>query len=280
MIKLGLAGKPVLHSLSPKIFKTFFEQFNLKGTYFLFEAPTERAFANLINDFLRPGLTALNVTVPYKEIAYIMAERRMRNAALLGSSNLLWHEKRKLICENTDLPAMKETIKNTGVEITNRTAAIIGAGGAARAAILTLKDLGMENIYITSRTHERVISLCKEFSEKHKINCIPTKSDKVKDIDTDLDILINASPAGMHPKTDQLPLGNELLGIVRSRGLAFDLIYNPLKTKFLRKAESLSIKTLNGLEMLVLQAAIGFEMLTGKKPDISLTTKNIEKEFK
>lgn len=253
MFKFGLAGYPVKHSRSPEIFEAIFKLAGAKGSYELFEIPDEATFIKFIREKL-PELDGLNVTIPYKQIAASIADTKDDYAYASEAANLLYVRDGLVYAHNTDVLGFIQSLDN----FKPKSAAVIGTGGAARAVVVALDRIGTERIYVHSRSEEKLKDFIDSLSPKLK-----AKLHDVKNLKEQLDLVVNASPAGMHPEIDKLPAGWHLIRNLRKNGLAYDLIYNPPKTKFLREAEQLPIKTMNGLRMLILQAAAAFKIVSG-----------------
>lgn len=257
MYRFGLAGYPVAHSRSPEIFKAIFKISGTTGTYELFPIPEKEAFVEFVKNELQ-HLDGLNVTIPYKELAATLAEVKDSSVETSGAANLLFVKNNNIYGYNTDIYGF---IKSLG-GFRPATAAVIGTGGAARAVVVALDMLGTEKVYIHSRSPDKLEKFVQSLTP-----AVETLLINAFDLREEIDLVVNASPAGMHPNIDELPEGWELIKSLRRGGMAYDLIYNPARTKFLRAAEQLPIKTMNGLRMLVLQAAAAFEIVTGNRVD-------------
>lgn len=266
--KFGLAGYPLSHSKSPQIFRAIYHLAGVEGTYELIELPDRDAFRQFVTGTLQT-FDGINVTIPYKELAAGLAREKGAEVSASGAANLLFYRNNILYAANTDVTGFLKSIGG----FKPRAAGLIGTGGAARAVLVALDRLGTEIIYVHSRSSERFVRFKEHFDGVATVAI--RHADEIRE---ELDIVINASPAGMYPHVDQLPEGWWMINKLKRGGLAYDLIYNPPETKFLREAGRLPIKTMNGLRMLVLQAAAAFEIVTGIKIDENKLIKEIEKQ--
>lgn len=144
------------------------------------------------------------------------------------------------------------------------TGAVIGYGGAAQTSSVLLFDIGFRKVFVIARNvakAEKIFEPIQKSIQKAEV-AVVSSSDA---IDVELDVLINASPAGMYPRVDELPHGFEAVSKLGPHGVLVDLIYNPKKTKLMLLAEDRGIKALNGLKMLVYQAVNAFEIVADKK---------------
>ncbi len=228
MIKYGLCGKTLKHSYSEIIH-------NLLGNfeYKLINLTKEEFY-----DFIKSrGFCALNVTIPYKTDALALSDVVSDEAKKIGSVNTLVNNGGTLYGYNTDYYGFKYMIEKAGVDISGRKALILGTGGTSLTARAVIRDLGARDIVIVSRGGE-------------------VNYENVYD-NSDAEIIVNTTPVGMYPNN-----GESLLDLSRFGRLsaALDVIYNPLKTKFLSDAEKLGVPAVSGLSMLVAQAVMAHEL--------------------
>ncbi|MEJ2251113.1 MAG: shikimate dehydrogenase, partial [Candidatus Lokiarchaeota archaeon] len=182
--------------------------------------------------------------------------------------NTIKNEEGIFKARNTDAMGARVALVNKGFQINNKNILILGAGGAARAISFSLAKECNE-IIIANRTLKGAEKLVMDLRQKMNCNSKSIKFDpKIikKELDA-VDLLVNATPIGMFPKTDKSPLPKEIL---HEHLFVFDLIYNPYSTKFLSEAKGLGCQTLNGLDMLINQGAVAFEWWTTLKADKEL----------
>ena len=238
----GLLGEKLSHSLSPKINKIILEKNNTEGAYKLFEIPKDK-LDNFVEAVKLLKIKGFNVTIPYKESIMKYLDCISDEATRIGAVNTVMLKDNKLYGYNTDYFGIEIMIKSKNINVKNKTAVILGSGGACKAVITYLLDNEVEKIYIVSRTPESV--------DLNKIN----KSISIINYDELANIkgyiIINTTPVGMYPNIDNSAVNNE---IMKNFDVAVDLVYNPTKTKFLQIAIGEGKVAIGGLHMLVGQA--------------------------
>lgn len=238
----GLLGEKLSHSLSPRINKIILEKNKTEGAYKLFEIPKDR-----LNDFVEAvkllKIKGFNVTIPYKESVMKYLDYISDEAARIGAVNTVMLKANKLYGYNTDYFGIKVMLKSKNINVKNKTAVILGSGGACKAVITYLLDNEVEKIYIVSRTPESV-NLNKIDKKISIINYNELNSIKGY-------LIINTTPVGMFPNVDNSAVSKE---VIKNFDLAVDLVYNPTQTKFLQFATEEGKVAIGGLHMLVGQA--------------------------
>jgi len=249
----GVIGNPIGHSLSPLLHNWALAQAGLqdKCFYMAWEVGSNQltAFLNHLNLFQVKGLS---VTIPHKQAILNFADKIDPLAQQIGAANTLVWQQDTWQAYNTDLFGFCAPLKQ--LELVLKSALILGAGGASLAVIHGLKDLGIKKIYLTNRTWDKTKTLAKKFDliavpweERHTIQA---------------ELLVNTTPLGMQGKLVNLtPWEGSFTGVK----VAYDLIYNPLQTLFLKQAVRAGCKTFSGLTMFVYQAQKQFELFTGIK---------------
>lgn len=260
--RAGVAGWPVDHSRSPTIHRYWLKELGLSGTYERFAVrPGEfREFAATIG---KDGLLGANVTVPHKETAFALCDRRTPVAEALGAVNTLWREDGRLIGDNTDVAGFLANMDESapGWAEQGKTAVIIGAGGAARAIVYALVSRGFTRIAIVNRTRARAEALAAHFGG-------PATAVSWADLAAELaqaDLLVNASSLGM---AGQPPLAVDL-GALPERAVVADAVYVPLRTPLIEGARMRGLRFVEGLGMLLHQAAPAFARWFGERPKVT-----------
>lgn len=256
----GVCGWPVHHSISPMLHTYWLRAAKINGAYTMFAVhPSEASYA--FKSLKRTTITGLNVTIPLKNLAYEAADEVTPDAQKLGVCNILYKSRDRLIGHNTDMEGFAAPlIEQIGHRfILNNTVVIIGAGGAARAVLGALLEVGAPEIIILNRTDERAESLAANVN-------IPSLyarpwADRSQAI-FGAGLVINASAAGMkgNPPLD-LDLSN-----MSPDGWVYDLVYTPLETPLLKQARKHGLKTIGGLDMLIAQARPSFKLFFGEHP--------------
>lgn len=257
-----VVGWPIAHSRSPLIHSYWLRSLRIDGLYERVAVPPGE-FAEFAKSIGRAGLIGANVTAPHKEAAFAACDRLTANAADLGAANTLWRENGKLCGDNTDVVGFLANLDEQAPGWRDEThyAVILGAGGAARAVIQGLISSGTERIVIVNRTFDRAERLASRFARTTQAapwGALPR-------LLTDANLLVNASSLGMigQPalEIDLDPLG--------ARAIVADVVYVPLETPLLAAARSRGLRAVDGLGMLLHQAAPGFERWFGARPAVT-----------
>ena len=275
MIKLGIIGFPLEHSLSPIMHTAALQQLNINGEYLKYEVKEEK-LQELLNAFKKNGLKGFNVTIPYKNKIIPYLDEVTETAKLAEAVNTVTiKENGKAIGDNTDIEgfweSLPETIRN---KIFSSQATVLGCGGTAKAISIALLKNNVSSLSVFSRNKEKLITFANYLNSKKDKLKAKTKLDFGLTSEINLSntsLFINTTPVGMYPAVDSSPLKKEELQELPKDAFVYDVIYNPTKTKFLEIAESLNKKTLNGIEMLVRQGANSLKIwLDGVNPPIEI----------
>jgi shikimate dehydrogenase len=246
MRRFGLIGYPLTHSFSKDYFTNKFEKEHISdAVYENFPLESIGDIDNLIKK--HRDIKGLNVTIPYKEKIIPYLNKLDKSAKEVGAVNTIKFEKDQnnktiLVGYNTDIYGFETTIRPY-LECPHKKALILGTGGASKAVKFVLGKLGLHCLYVSRNPADYVFKTYKELT--------------ADDIADSL-IIVNTTPLGMYPKIEEYP-PIPYKGI-SSQHIVFDLIYNPSETAFLSKAKTQGAKTLNGLEMLHLQAEKSWEI--------------------
>jgi shikimate dehydrogenase len=267
--RFGLLGWPVGHSFSPQIHKAALDAAGLSGSYDLIPVPPlpdgAGALQEVFDRFRRTELHGLNVTIPHKQAVLPMLDGLTKQAAAIGAVNLIYLEGRRLLGDNSDAPALLLDLKRSfALQDQMGTALILGAGGAARAAVFALLQVGWR-VYVAARRVQAARGLIADLAP-HAINsgveprAVPLEAAALAEL-PGCDLLINATPVGMPPLADCTPWPAELHFPASCH--IYDMIYNPAQTILVSSARAAGRPASNGLGMLVEQAALSLERWTG-----------------
>lgn len=262
-IRAFVTGYPAKHSRSPMIHGYWLNKADIDGSYEIVEIPPDdiAAFFASLRDGTS-GFTGGNATIPHKEAAFEAADQTDAIATELGAANTLWVEDGRLMATNTDgygfaasLDEMAPGWDRTG------TAVVLGAGGASRAVILTLRDRGIDSIHIVNRTVSRAEALAERFGS----NIFAHPMGALAEVMSDAGLFVNTSALGMGgsdvPEIDFSPMANG--------AIVTDIVYTPLVTPILAMAREQGLSIVDGLGMLLHQAVPGFEKWFGVRPEVT-----------
>jgi shikimate dehydrogenase len=233
--QFGLIGKNISYSFSKKYFTDKFTENHFENcAYENFDIPSVEHFTDLFNN--TKGLVGLNVTIPYKETIIPLLTKLSKKAKKIGAVNCISiSKKKKLKGYNTDYYGFKKSLKPL-LQENHKKALILGTGGASKAVAFALKDLKIEFDFVSRNPSEYEFSYT-ELNEE---------------IFNEYHIIINTTPIGTFPNMTECPeIPYEFF---TKNHIAYDLIYNPEETTFLKKAKSYKAKTKNGHDMLIFQA--------------------------
>ena len=264
-----VAGYPIKHSRSPLIHGYWLKSQNLAGTYRTQEVTPDN-FPGFLADLKtgKSGFVGGNVTIPHKEVAFALADRPDDLASEIGAANTLWLEEGLLHATNTDgigFTANLDAVTPGWDKID--TAVILGAGGASRAVIQSVRDRGVKTIHVLNRTRARAQELADRFGPA--VHAQPL--DALSEVLADAGLLVNTTSLGMDG--GEVP-DFDFSSMCRD-AVVTDIVYVPLKTPILRQAKTQGLRTVDGLGMLLHQAAPGFEKWFGVRPTVDAALRQL-----
>lgn len=254
----GVVGQPIAHSLSPVLHNAWLEAAELDGVYVAF-AVAEGRFAHFVDGLRGGSVAGLNVTLPFKAVALALADQVSERAALAAAANVLvFRPDGTIFADNTDGLGLLGAFaaQAPGFDPAAGPVVILGAGGGAQGAAAAFFSAGCPQIRIVNRTHARAAALAPRFS------AAAYGLEEVRAALADAAAVINTTSAGLVGGAGlDIPLE-----ITPPDCVVMDMTYKPLKTPLLRQAKALGRRTVDGLEMLVRQAAPSFEYFYGQAP--------------
>lgn len=252
-------GHPVAHSRSPMIHGYWLETLGIPGAYELKDLTPEQ-FPGFVKNLEANGYVGGNVTVPHKEVAFRLVERRDAAADAVGAVNTLWLENGRLMGGNSDTHGFIANLdeRAPGWNVPGCRAVVLGAGGAGRSAVYVLKQRGVE-VHVANRTAARAQELAQRFGAK------AYGWDAVPRLLPQADVLVNCTSLGLAGKA---PLEIDL-GPLKRSAVVYDVIYVPLETGLLAAARKRGHRTVDGLGMLLQQAGFGFRRWFGGNPQVT-----------
>ncbi len=252
MHRLGVLGWPVAHSRSPAMHNAALAELGLRDwRYQALPVPPE-LFAQTVRALGDSGFVGANVTIPHKQAALALADTASEAAKAIGAANTLtFAADGTIAAENTDAPGLIAAI---GEPPAGKRALVLGAGGSARAAVWALREAGAAEVLVCNRTHERAAALARDLGAR-----------AVAEPQT-AELLVNCTAVGLDPAAGeelaQLGLTPALLGGFET---VVDLVYREGSTALLEAARAQGARTIDGLEILVAQGALSFELWTGRE---------------
>lgn len=264
----AVLGKPIKHSLSPMIHNTAFLETGLDKVYVAFEAMPDKL--KLAIDMMRAfDIKGFNLTMPLKEEVIQYLDQLSPEAELIGAVNCVDNKNGILTGYNTDSRGFALSVLKKHSQIPKR-AFVLGAGGVSKAICVQLVLQGVEQIYITNRHTERAKTLADKVSVigETKIDVIPWDRKDWEKIMPECGIIINATSLGMGNAGNMaalIPWSN-----ISKKAIVYETIYNPLETGFLKHAREIGLSTVEGLDLLLYQGAIAFEIWTGREMPLSV----------
>ena len=264
----GVIGHPIAHSKSPALHGFWLKRLGIKGHYIPLDiAPSD--LRETLQMLPRLGFVGVNVTIPYKEEVLKLANVVTDRAALIGAANtLIFRKDGKIHADNTDGSGFIANLRQHAPNWNPAAgpAAVLGAGGASRAVIAALIEVGAPEIRVANRTRPRADALRSEFGAKIQVHEWVQAGNMIEGCA----MLVNTTSLGMVGKPDmRVPLD-----ALRSSMLVTDLVYAPLKTQLLIEAEAAGCTVVDGLGMLLHQAAPGFERWFGQRPEVDEAIRN------
>lgn len=263
----GVIGQPIAHSRSPALHGYWLRRYGIRGHYIPMDV-SQSDLKQVLDILPRLGFVGLNVTIPHKETVLGLADVVTDRAALIGAANtLIFRKDGRIHADNTDGSGFMANLRQNAPHWSPASgpAAVFGAGGAARAVIAALIEVGVPEIRLANRTRPRAEALRSDFGAKVVIHDWVQSANMLEGAA----VVVNTTSLGMTGKPEfRVPLDALAPGT-----LVTDLVYAPLKTRFLLEAEARGCHAVDGLGMLLHQAAPGFERWFGLRPEVDDATR-------
>lgn len=288
--RFSLLGHPVRHSVSPTMCSAGFAALGLPHVYTAIDVPTEAGLARLLDDLRAGVLAGCNVTIPYKRAVFAAADERAPSAIEVNAANVLVRsDEGRIVAHNTDAGALAQDLAPLLDGRPKVRAAIVGGGGAALAALIACKKLGFRVVCLTSRswTSSEVVLDAQAAQTARAMGGLtmpwPRPDEEVpsgklsqmmrlhwSELCAGADLVIQATSAGMEGADP----GEEVSDVVPwsrlpAHAVAYDVVYNPPETPFLRAASAHGLTSAGGLGMLARQAALAIALWTGESPPLA-----------
>ena len=270
MAKLaGIFGYPLAHSISPTFQQAAFDYYSLPVTYHAWPVPPG-TLGEEVQKLRGDEYLGANVTVPHKQRVREYLDDMDRWAATIGAVNTISREGSSLIGSNTDAYGFIKSLKETGrFDPRGKQVLLLGAGGAARAAVFALAAEQVGALTVANRTLGRAQSLADEVRDSvDHVQAVPMREEELKRSNVVPDLIVNCTSMGMRHGDAEgtTPLHS---GLIPSGALVYDMVYNPVETPLLKEAKRAGARTLGGLAMLIYQGAASFERWTGQEAPVA-----------
>lgn len=250
----GICGRPVRHSLSPAMHNAAFAAMGINAVYVAFEV---RDLPRAVEGLRGLDIGGVSVTIPFKEDIIALLDKVDDRARAIGAVNTVVNREGRLWGTNTDWEGAARALQDQ-IELAGKHALLLGAGGAGRSLVYAVQQAG-GRVTVADPDTAKTAALAREFGVEvagpADLGRIPAT------------VLINASPVGMAPRVEDIPLPPEDLGRF---AVVMDMVYSPLETRLLREARARGAVVIDGLAMLVYQGARQFELFTGQTAPVAV----------
>jgi shikimate dehydrogenase len=263
----GIMGWPVAQAFSPRLHGFWLAQMGIDGALVPLAVKPED-FSVVVRGLMKAGFRGSSVTIPHKEAAFALAHDCDLAARAAGAVNLLiFHDNGRIEGRNTDATGLAASLRETlGADfVRGRPAVLLGAGGAARAAVVALHDLGAAEVRILNRTHGRAEQMAAALAKDVTPKLVVRDMDDWADAASDAALVIHTTSAGMKGAPS---LDLDLTALPNGAAVC-DIVYNPLETPLLAKARTAGLRTVDGLGMLMHQGVPAFEAFFGVVPQVT-----------
>ncbi|WP_267384276.1 shikimate dehydrogenase [Cyanobacterium sp. uoEpiScrs1] len=273
---LGIIGDPVKHSLSPVMQNAAINHLGIDYVYVPFPIKT-KDLTTAIRGFASIGVAGFNVTIPHKQTIIPLLSEVTPTAKLVGAVNTVWYTEMGWKGTNTDINGFLSPIRSLKRDWSNITPIILGNGGAARAVVVGLAQLGCLQIYVVGRDQQKLWRFIQSWrNTKLTATLSGYLWDELSKIIEETELLINTTSIGMSPNIDDSPVESALLTRLPKNAMVYDLVYMPNPTKLLKNAQQQGLIIIDGLEMLVQQGAVSLQLWSQKPVPIDIMTQSLQ----
>lgn len=267
---LGIIGYPIEHSLSPPMQNAALAQLAMDAIYVPFAvSPSELEAA--IAGLWALGVQGFNVTIPHKQAVMPHLATVTDISQAVGAVNTVWRTADGWAGTNTDVTGFMAPLRDSDRDWTQARVVILGNGGAARAVVAGCVTLGCTDLWLVGRNQDKLQHFVKSWAtsplKPQLQTCLITEVDALL---AETTLLVNTTPVGMHPQTEHSPVTAEQVNRLPDEAIAYDLIYTPSPTRFLKLATQRGLETFDGSEMLVQQGAAALKIWTQQTPPVEV----------
>ncbi|HEY9808389.1 MAG TPA: shikimate dehydrogenase [Halomicronema sp.] len=257
---LGIIGNPVEHSLSPVMHNAAIAELGVNYVYIPMPVKPEN-LADAIKGFSAINLAGFNITIPHKQAILPFLSEVSPAAKAVGAVNTVWKTSNGWAGTNTDVEGFLAPLKTYDYNWQQTSAIVLGIGGAARAVVAGLSQLGIAEIHCIGRDANKLETFKESWQNiPLSTNLITHPWEQLKSLIPNCGLVVNTTPVGMYPKIEEIPLTPEIIQLLKPNTIAYDLIYTPNPTKFLKTAKQAGAIPIDGLEMLVQQGAAALQI--------------------
>ena len=272
-------GHPVSHSLSPVMHNTAIAHLGVDFAYL--PLPVQpKDLAEAIAGFAAIGLEGFNITIPHKQAIMPFLTEITPIAEAVGAVNTVWRTEQGWIGTNTDVTGFLAPLRQLNQPWTETDAVILGNGGAARAVVAGCAELGCRSVHVVGRDRTKLTAFQQSWANSTTATLLQTH--EWHDLPTLMPtagLVVNTTPIGMYPHSDQSPVELFLLKMLQPGAIAYDLIYVPKPTLFLQQATQQGAIAIDGLEMLVQQGAAALEIWLQQPAPIEVMRRSLQQHL-
>jgi shikimate dehydrogenase len=270
LIRLGIFGWPVAHSKSPQMHESAARALGIALRYECFEVAPD-GLAEAVRAKHSTGIDGYNLTVPHKVAIMSLIDEVAPAARAIGAVNTVVRRGGRYLGDNTDAPGFVRSLEEAGVQLSGAHVVVLGAGGAARAAVVGLAQAGAADIRVRSRRPEQSEALCRSLAGTVGCSLKAAALDEAGRHFDGASLLVQATSATLASSPVAQAFAESVpIEALPEEAAVVDMVYEPLQTAVLARAEARGLQTIDGLGMLLHQGAIAFEMWTGMKPPLDV----------
>lgn len=266
---LGVIGEPIEHSLSPLMHNAAIAALGVDYVYL--PIPVKIAdLSTAIAGFKAIGIKGFSVTIPHKQTILSFLSEVSEVAKVVGAVNTVWRTDNGWHGTNTDVEGFVAPLQKYQRDWSQITPLILGYGGAARAVVVGLSQLGCTEVNVVGRDVQKLSQFQQSWSNVMQMTVNIHLWSELPNLISQTDLVVNATPIGMYPNVEDCPIDNGTMQKLKEDAIAYDLIYTPNPTQFLKLAKQQKAEAIDGLEMLVQQGVAAFKIWVGEAPPVDI----------
>jgi shikimate dehydrogenase len=276
---LGVIGDPIEHSLSPVMHNAAIRELGLDYVYV--PLPVKKEDLNkAIAGFEAIGLIGFNITIPHKQAIIPFLSEISPAAQMVGAINTVWRTEEGWSGTNTDVEGFIAPLKALSRDWQKITPVILGNGGAARAVVAGLSQLGCSRLQVVGRDRQKLEQFKQSWQNLPVYDSITVHSwTDLPELISESELLVNTTPVGMYPDVERSPIDGAALEQLQPEAIAYDLIYTPNPTQFLKLASQQGAIAIDGLEMLVQQGAAALQIWLQQPVPVEVMRQSLKEIF-